>query len=194
MKKVKLKGDLLARWMPSVLCIAIALTQMVLARTQNLSPWLGGGFGMFSGLDSPMNRVLICEAIDENGIPLTVSIKSSKLLKERFSYFKLLTFPSQSELNRLASLLLDAELLLEKNDLPSSVKSPEGNLKSIFKDKQEAIPPLYRVRLANEHEADSTAIRLQAVRISVWRLWFETDDARLTRTIIGKPVEVGKWR
>jgi len=197
-KKLKLKskslGDVLAHWLPSLLCIGIALTQMVLALTQNLSPWLGGGFGMFSGLDSPMNRVLICEAVTENGCPLTISLKSSKHLNEKFSFFRLLTLPSQSELNRLASMLLDADLFLEKNDVLNPLKSPEVHFNSIFKDKNEAIPPLYRVRLANEQEADGTAIRLQAVRISVWRLRFETRDARLYRTILGKPVEVGKWR
>ena len=196
MKKLNLKskslGDLLARWLPSLLCIGIALTQMVLAATHNLSPWLGGGFGMFSGLDSPMNRVLICEAINQNGNPLTISLKSSKHLNEKFSFFRLLTMPSQSELNRLASMLLDADLLLEKNDVLNPLKSPEVHFYSIFKDKNEAIPPLYRVRLAKEQEADGTAIRLQAVRISVWRLRFETRDARLYRTIVGKSVEVGK--
>jgi len=91
-------------------------------------------------------------------------------------------------------MLLDADLLLEKNDVLNPLKSPEVHLNSIFKDKNEAIPPLYRVRLANEQEAHGTAVRLQALRISVWRLRFETRDARLYRTIVGKPVEVGKWR
>lgn len=198
MKKLKLKskspGGMVANWLPSLLCIGIALTQMVLASTENLSPWLGGGFGMFSGIDSPMNRVLICEAINENGHPLTISLKSSKYLNEKFSFFRLLTLPSQSELNRLASMLIDADLLLEKNDVLNPLKSPEVHFNRIFKDKNEAIPPLYRVRLANEQEADGTAIRLQAVRISVWRLRFETRDARLYRTLVGKSVEVGEWR
>jgi len=77
---------MVANWLPSLLCIGIALTQRVLASTENLSPWLGGGFGMFSGIDSPMNLVLICEAINENGHPLTISLKSSKYLNENFLF------------------------------------------------------------------------------------------------------------
>jgi len=36
---------------PTALLLAIALAQMVLARTTDLSPWKGGGFGMFASVD-----------------------------------------------------------------------------------------------------------------------------------------------
>ena len=36
---------------PSILLIAVAFVQIVLARTSGLTPWKGGGFGMFSTLD-----------------------------------------------------------------------------------------------------------------------------------------------
>jgi len=41
----------LARLLPSVLLVVVAGTQIVLARTAGLTPWKGGGFGMFSTLD-----------------------------------------------------------------------------------------------------------------------------------------------
>lgn len=36
---------------PAAVLIVVALTQMVLARTADLSPWKGGGFGMFASVD-----------------------------------------------------------------------------------------------------------------------------------------------
>jgi hypothetical protein len=41
----------LAVALPTMLLLAIAATQMVLARRTDLSPWKGGGFGMFASVD-----------------------------------------------------------------------------------------------------------------------------------------------
>ena len=57
----------LARWLPAALCLGIAVTQIALTQLAGLSPWLGGGFGMFASLDSPMNRGLTITGLDENG-------------------------------------------------------------------------------------------------------------------------------
>jgi hypothetical protein len=39
------------RLLPSALLIIVAATQIALARTVGMTPWKGGGFGMFSTLD-----------------------------------------------------------------------------------------------------------------------------------------------
>ena len=39
------------RYAPSALLVAIALIQITLAETAAMTPWKGGGFGMFSTLD-----------------------------------------------------------------------------------------------------------------------------------------------
>ena len=36
---------------PTVVLLTVAAAQMVLARTADLSPWKGGGFGMFASVD-----------------------------------------------------------------------------------------------------------------------------------------------
>jgi hypothetical protein len=43
-------------WVPAVALVAVALTQIALTRTAALSPWKGGGFGMFSTIDSTSFR------------------------------------------------------------------------------------------------------------------------------------------
>src|SRR6476660_7863931 len=40
-----------AEFLPAVLLALVACAQLVLARTGDLTPWKGGGFGMFSTLD-----------------------------------------------------------------------------------------------------------------------------------------------
>lgn len=44
--------------LPALLLVAVALVQLALAHTASLSPWSGGGFGMFSSTDSWSRRHL----------------------------------------------------------------------------------------------------------------------------------------
>ena len=45
-------------WLPAILLVAVAGNQLRLAYSEALSPWSGGGFGMFSSTDSPDSRHL----------------------------------------------------------------------------------------------------------------------------------------
>ena len=46
------------RWaaVPAAMLVAVACGQMALAHTASLSPWKGGGFGMFASLDGRPHR------------------------------------------------------------------------------------------------------------------------------------------
>jgi hypothetical protein len=46
------------RWLPPALLVAVALHQLLLASTRHLTPWCGGGFGMFSTTDGRYARHL----------------------------------------------------------------------------------------------------------------------------------------
>ena len=50
-------------YLPSTLLVAVALSQLVLAHSAALSPWAGGGFGMFSSTDAGARRHLHVFAI-----------------------------------------------------------------------------------------------------------------------------------
>ena len=43
-------------WPPTALLLFIAVTQILLTRTADLSPWKGGGFGMFATTDGTAFR------------------------------------------------------------------------------------------------------------------------------------------
>lgn len=51
------------RALPVVLLVAVAVVQITAAKRGVLSPWLGGGFGMFSTTDSPSRRHLHAVAL-----------------------------------------------------------------------------------------------------------------------------------
>ena len=58
------------RWLALLtvaLFIALAASHWYLVSTWGLSPWLGGGFGMFSTTDAPSRRTLRVEAIRADG-------------------------------------------------------------------------------------------------------------------------------
>ena len=46
----------LAEWLPVALLVVVAGTQVTLARRAALTPWKGGGFGMFSTTDDVARR------------------------------------------------------------------------------------------------------------------------------------------
>jgi hypothetical protein len=47
-----------AQLLPVLLLLCVALHQLRLVYTTDLSPWSGGGFGMFSTTDAPSDRHL----------------------------------------------------------------------------------------------------------------------------------------
>lgn len=66
-------------WLPCILLLAGAINHFVLVRTGNLSPWLGGGFGMFASTDVAPSRLLIVTVVNESGeehvVPLSGQLK-----------------------------------------------------------------------------------------------------------------------
>ena len=89
-------------YLPIILLIFVALNQIRLAKTSSLSPWWGGGFGMFSSTDSRGTRHIHAYAI-RPGIRRELEIPSYLAQLER----KVLTFPSESNLEKLAVELAD---------------------------------------------------------------------------------------
>jgi hypothetical protein len=64
----------LAIWGPVALLLTVASAQMLLARWSDLSPWKGGGFGMFASVDGSPFRwariyVFAAERSEEIAVP-----------------------------------------------------------------------------------------------------------------------------
>jgi hypothetical protein len=56
------------RWLVPGILVAVAVGQLFLVSFRELSPWKGGGFGMFASVDAPSMRVVSCEARTREGL------------------------------------------------------------------------------------------------------------------------------
>ena len=91
-------------WLPSVLLIMVATNQLRLSRFESLSPWSGGGFGMFCCTDSPSNRHLHA-FVQNEGIRREVAIPRDM----RETVRRATTLPTRRRLEMLAMELADIE-------------------------------------------------------------------------------------
>ena len=90
--------------LPPLLLTLVALTQIVLARTLDLTPWKGGGFGMFSTLDHSAYRH-IDVVVDAPGRSEALEIPAS--LQDEAA--RAAACPSDALLRRLAGKIADRE-------------------------------------------------------------------------------------
>jgi hypothetical protein len=91
--------------LPTALLFAVASTQMVLARRADLSPWKGGGFGMFASVDGlPLRWVRLYvsapERSEEIAVPPSIEDRAHRVV----------TWPHPSAIRALASSVIAREL------------------------------------------------------------------------------------
>lgn len=87
-------------WLPAVLLTVVAVNQLRLAGTEALSPWSGGGFGMFSTTDAPGNRHLHA-FVQNEGVRREVAIPFDLADSVR----RATTLPTRARLGALAAEL-----------------------------------------------------------------------------------------
>jgi hypothetical protein len=94
------------RALPALALVAVAVAQIVAARTGTLSPWLGGGFGMFATTDSWNRRHLHAVAL-RPGLHEELALPDFLKVEVR----RALALPNERHLAALARELerLDAE-------------------------------------------------------------------------------------
>ena len=90
---------------PTALLIAVASAQMVLARTADLSPWKGGGFGMFAAVDGLPFRwvrlyVFAPERSEEIALPLSIADLANRVA----------TWPHRRAMDSLARAVIAREV------------------------------------------------------------------------------------
>jgi hypothetical protein len=95
------------RWrtaLPVALLLTVAGTQVILTRTAGLSPWKGGGFGMFSTTDDAGRRsvrVFVTAPDRSEEIAITPSLEESAV--------RAAVLPGGRQLTRLARRVLERE-------------------------------------------------------------------------------------
>ena len=167
----------LATWGPAAVLTIVALLQIVMVYRADLTPWEGGGFGMFSTLDYETNRRFLVEGMDQKGEGLQVNLFAG----DQRRHSRLRIKPDRKEIERLAEELLQTELIPDKQE---QVKVRLG-MASAWRlrkavEKQSAPLKLVRVKSPDVEIDPKEILRLKAVRLSLWRKKFDTINCRLS--------------
>lgn len=154
-----------------VILVILACTQLYNARFRFLTPWEGGGFGMFSTVDSLGNRLLRCTLITDRGdFPVEVPPAMYHLLRKSTS------IPSPELLSEFARQL--SQVAWEPRMSGNSKKSNGAH----------ASEPEYTMTAKGEYygytsyhlplETGDTA-NVLGVRVEVMRMVFDAEEHRL---------------
>jgi hypothetical protein len=95
------------RWpalLPALILVSVAASQIALARAAGLSPWKGGGFGMFSTTDDATRRSVRIY-VGASGRSEEVEIAPS----QEDAAARAAVLPTDGELTRLARLVVERE-------------------------------------------------------------------------------------
>jgi hypothetical protein len=200
---------LLAFLAPGVL-VLVACVQMTFVRTHDLTPWKGGGFGMFSTLDSQVTRALRVVLLTEEG-EAVVALPNLNVRKER-----LLNMPDDDVLRGLAAHAVGQEWIVYTYDELREIK---GDLPAEFRRQMARIDAARREAAGGEGQHEDSTIALPGVspaliafpyarrslriegerpavlgaRAEVWRLLFDAESDRLHEELINDAtVEVAR--
>jgi len=98
------RRERLAVAVPPLLLVAVAVTQVLLVRSVHLSPWKGGGFGMFASVDGlPFRAVRIQVDALERSEQLAVPPSLQRLADAAA------TLPTRRSLERLGNAVIARE-------------------------------------------------------------------------------------
>jgi hypothetical protein len=173
-------GAWLDRWLVASLLVVVASVQLGLTSCAGLSPWKGGGFGMFAVIDAPATRVLSAEGFDAQGRRYRVDPWSAL---SKGDTRELQSFPSGEALSQLGAKLADSEFVVASNRVVAALERLKAE-NPTFQVEMQGLADggqlLYRVRRADDPEvAGRTAVRFARVELQMWRLRFDHPNRRL---------------
>ncbi len=200
----KLTSQCLDRWLAPIVLIGVGLLQLYLAHSVELSPWKGGGFGMFAAIDSPSMRVLAAEGLSQDNQRLDLEVLDAL---DDSTRQRIRTLPQESDLEQLAEQLLTHEFvpigfrrqaayqrLQTQNPEVHVFPRTSGGQRPAIAD-QAGETPVYRLRRpADPISLEGSTTTLKAVRLQWWRLRFNPSQISLKAEPLSQPIERGVWR
>lgn len=171
-----------ARYGAPVLLAAVALVQSVQVQRLDLSPWKGGGFGMFSTVDTPKARFLrLYLVIDRGEVPVPVPAELARPILE------VQTLPTERRVDRLARQFAAATWAVP--DLPRIDLERVAEVSQSLAEElgplapgagTPVIAPVPLLLYADEEvPAGFTRVDVRAVWVELWRYRFEPETTRL---------------
>lgn len=165
---------------PAVL-LAIAVAHSVAVETTHLTPWEGGGFGMFSTVDRGQARFLRTYLITPDR---EVRVELPPSVREYV--WRLRVLPDTQRVQRLARVLADAPWVAEPLSRPVRVQPATRTAPHDAADhpRDRARSVRYRVRSGHTNRTAATHVDVRGVRVEVWRYHFDPSGAALTARIL----------
>lgn len=160
-----------------ILCVVVVI-QSFLVRFESLSPWKGGGFGMFSTIDSPSARFIRAYLITDGTGVISVTIPPHLQELER----EVRSLPTEARAHALGNELLSGTWIPLQFS-PSVDQYRE--LVSGSSDTHEAVnfEHIQLYRMLAPHEVDYSPIgslNVQSIRIEILKYSFEVSSKELT--------------
>lgn len=143
-----------------LLLVTVALLQLALAHTQLLSPWKGGGFGMFSTVDSPGARFLRLRLLTEMG---TLPLQTPVLLQDDAS--RLRTLPTESAMLVYSRQLAAGTWYVEQ---PTAAGAPNSTAALPRRAAQIAM-----LKPGEQLPAGARVLPVRQVQVELWRYRFD---------------------
>jgi hypothetical protein len=177
----------------SGIVVTIASVQLSCALGGTLSPWKGGGFGMFASIDSPTDRFLSIVAFGESGEEYAVDVpfgrfRRPETLSTRYRSYTVIV-PSQGRVTNLAATVLAADLL------PSRPERAQMGTGLVYSRYALLInePGVQRKRLTllSPLRLSRSLQNIREVRVQVMRVSFDTKERRAVLEAVG-PVGVAR--
>ncbi len=146
----------LAWALPAVL-IAVALTQITWAHTRDLTPWKGGGFGMFASVDLLTYRPIKAEFDTEVG-PIAIDVHDFREASDRVSklYTNARGLPDERRLGHLVDQMARAEWVVDGGVAEFHAWLDDPDAGPVVRD-----------------EDERRALQVYGVDLEVWRVTYE---------------------
>ena len=186
----------LLSWLAPGLLVLVACIQLALVRTHDLTAWKGGGFGMFSTLDSPVARTLRVVLLTTEGEAL-VLFPSVEVRRAR-----LLNMPDTELLTDLAAQTVREDWLVYTRDQLVEIESElseeirrqlarteRDRREALAEDSTAALPEPYPRLVAFSRARrlvrfEDVGAEVVGARAEVWRFRFDTDEDRLHAEVV----------
>ena len=176
---------------PVLAMCAIFSLQLWAATWSNLTPWKGGGFGMFSTCDSPDARFIRAEGITKAGervriAGLSESSRMDFLLACQFK--SCLAKPRSQILSALSQRLLDLQFVSTTVGFDQSLEkfgarntTAAKSLPTLGDPGIRVVRPFDAERLGHQQ---ANGEKLQAITIQVWRECYDRRQATLAAEVM----------
>lgn len=160
--------DRILAWIVPVILILVAVNQIHWAHTRDLTPWKGGGFGMFASVDLLTYRPLQGEFVTDAGlIPIDIhdfgdaSRRSSKL------YTNTRGLPDDRRLTQFAELMLGAQWTVTDGvaEFAAWLDDPEDGPRVVDTD-------------------GGGALEVQRLDLEIWRVTYERGDGFIVPELV----------